>query len=798
MPLSIKEFVSEINSNQSVLLFGAGSSIPSGAPSVQQLIKTLMDAVGEKNEGLNLMQTAQYVEHKIGREKLEVLIQSALVKLRPTKGLKLVPHFDWKSIYTTNYDTLVEQCYNLAKKDLSVIRKNFDFGKNNRDSSTTLYKLHGGIDNGEKRDSANLIITENDYIEATKYRELLFNRLTDELVGHDVIVIGNSLNDPHIEEIVTRISKYVDEANIGHCIRFLMYEENNQKAFLLEQKGYKVAFGSIEEFFHELYAVQPEVKLFSAETGNVLDGFPTLLPVTEDIAHETKSVAPSEARIFNGWPAAYADIRQGLTFSRSFVEPFSHKIINEDLVGLTILGASGVGKTTGARQLMNNLAQNDFSVWEHNSAFPLYADDWFAVATKLSKDGIVGALFVDEANNHIYELSRLLDQLQSSGITNLKVIIASTKSAWQPRTKSPSVSLLLKTIEIGKLDDIEINSLIRLCSSNNEIQKLVGEEFNGFSLAEQRRRLKEQCEKDNYICLRNIFANDSFDDIILREYAILSEPDQEIYKTISALEASEMHIHRQLVVRMLELDMGKIEKTLTGLTDIVIETAKVGPGIYLWKGRHRVISEIITKYKFNVEDSLVDFLDLTIDHINPSYRVECSALRNMCSPNGGIGLIPDKKIQNRLLRRVISTIPGEKYPRHRLIRNLIDMDKFDVADTEIRIFRTDFGSDAPVERYRSMLLIRRAQNTPGILPEDRLAILEQAYSKIVSDIDRYPNQKYIKFTYCDLGFAFAKLNNSTWCLDEAIVHLEEFYDTNPEPEIASRLSRYISRRENLS
>jgi GTPase SAR1 family protein len=798
MPISISEFVQDINPDQSILLFGAGSSMPSGAPSVSRMIEILMDAIGETNEGLNLLQTAQYVEHKIGRPALEELIEKMLVGLKPTKGLKLIPYFNWQSIYTTNYDTLVEQCYDLAKKDLAIIKSNFDFGQSSKITATSLYKLHGGIHPIKKRkDTAKLIITENDYIEATKYRELLFNRLTDELVDNDIIVIGNSLSDPHIEEIITKISKFREEYNISHCVRFLMYTENAQKSFLLEQKGYKVAFGSIEDLFHELYTAQPTNLIHTIETENVLDSFPSLLPLTEDVVHDRNATPYSEARIFNGWPATYSDIDHGLTFARSFVEPFCRRLVDNETCGLVLLGASGVGKTTGARQLILKLLQKNYSAWEHNSAFPLFADDWFAVAKRLASLKKFGVLFIDDAHNHVFEISRLLEQIQSAGISNLKIILASTQSAWLPRTKSPSLTLLLSQIEIGTLDNIEINSLIALCATNPAIKKLVGEEFNGFSMPEKRRRLKEQCEKDNYICLRNIFANESFDDIILREYASLSVSDQEIYKTVSALEASEMYIHRQLVVRILNLNMGKIENTLLGLTDIVIEKPNRGHGIYIWKGRHKVISDIIKKYKFSAESDFVKFLDHTIDSINPVYKIECGALLSMCSPNGGIGSVADKEIQNRLLRRVISTIPGEKYPRHRLIRNLIELDKFDIADTEIRIFKSDFGVDAPVERYKSMLLIRRATNTKGILKEDRVAILEQANSKILRDLDRFPSQKYIRFTYCDLGIAFEKIAHDISYFDDAIAHLEEFYDANPEPEIANRLSKYMNRRNNL-
>jgi hypothetical protein len=59
--------------------------------------------------------------------------------------------------------------------------------------------------------------------------------------------------------------------------------------------------------------------------------------------------------------------------------------------------------------------------------------------------------------------------------------------------------------------------------------------------------------------------------------------------------------------------------------------------------------------------------------------------------------------------------PGERVPRHRLIRNLIESGAFEKAETEIRIFNKDFGPDGPVHRYRVNLMVSRATRMLGIL-----------------------------------------------------------------------------------
>src|SRR6202021_287559 len=92
----------------------------------------------------------------------------------------------------------------------------------------------------------------------------------------------------------------------------------------------------------------------------------------------------------------------------------------------------------------------------------------------------------------------------------------------------------------------------------------------------------------------------------------------------------------------------------------------------------------------------------------------------------GIPSTPSKETQNRLLRMMISAAPGERVPRHRLIRNLIASGDYDKAETEIRVFETDFSLDGPVYRYKVDLLVARASKSPGLMREDRVTILEDA------------------------------------------------------------------------
>jgi hypothetical protein len=213
-------------------------------------------------------------------------------------------------------------------------------------------------------------------------------------------------------------------------------------------------------------------------------------------------------------------------------------------------------------------------------------------------------------------------------------------------------------------------------------------------------------------------------------------------------------------------------------------------GIYGWRGRHHVIVGIISKYKFNDTDRIIKLFGDVIACISPTYDIEIRTIRELCNVETGLPRIADKVVQNTLLRKMISVAPGERVPRHRLIRNLIALGDFEQADTEIRIFDKDFGRDGPVARYKVSLLTARAEHTPGIMDEDRLAILGQARELAITSIRRFPQNKNLLASYCDVGLAIFKRTGGLEAFDDAMEQLKVAESRLGDPEISRLVMRY--------
>lgn len=792
MPLGIEELANTIDPENTVLLFGSGASIPSGAPSAKQLIDKLSAECGLPRDEYNLIEVSSLYEAKLKRPALIKSLRESFAGLKPTGGMKNIPLYDWKSIYSTNYDDLIEQSYANRGEKLKVYHSNFCFSDRSNGEFCSLFKLHGTIGRDiSSGDHSRIVISEDDYEHTSDYREYLYARLKGDLAGADLIVIGHSLADQHIRDIVRQVSKLNKEMMNSATITMLMYQRDEGRAAIYENKNISVVFGGIDDFFAALARKIPIAS--KSETDKDLQVLAPLLPTMTDVQHAL-SLQSDVSGMFNGKPATYADIKEGITFNRSILGNAERDFERENILCVTFLGASGVGKTTAARQLLAGYAAKGNLCFEHSSDHPFDHLKWCAYAEWLREKDLNCFLLIDDAHLHLYEINHLIDVLVGKGNFSLRVVLCSSRNHWEQRIKTPSYFKFGIIRKMSKLSDEEIERLLDLLDSDGEIRRLVEDQFSGFSREERRRRLAERCEADMFVCLKNIFANDSFDDIVLGEYSDLSENLQTIYKHVAALETAGVRVHRQLIVRLLGISPAQIEAVLGNLTDIISEyNILPKEGIFGWRARHSVISQIVTKYKYANLDEQITLFESVIDNISPAYDLEVTSLKQMCNFDTGISVIPDKNIQNRLLRKMISAIPGEAVPRHRLIRNLINQGKYEEAGTEIRLFNKDFGTDGPVERYKIRLLVERATKSKSIMLEDRKVILEEAHQIAVRSVERFRYNKHIIGAYVDLGIAWYKLTGEPSWFQESLERLKVAESELGDPQITVMIRSYEAR-----
>ena len=192
------------------LFIGAGFSIEASAPSVRQLKELILNEFdndeqrnAHANDGLDEL-TEFFVEDVCGgsRNDLMTLMKKAF-EFTPAcmddhKMLAAIPHFH--NIFTTNYDTLLEDSFPSNEKNIVRTDKDCAYMTN----PTTIFKVHGDF-----TDPDSVVLTKSDYAKFKKNRPnpQMWKMVDNEFLTKHILFIGYSLEDDNILNIIKTISK---------------------------------------------------------------------------------------------------------------------------------------------------------------------------------------------------------------------------------------------------------------------------------------------------------------------------------------------------------------------------------------------------------------------------------------------------------------------------------------------------------------------------------------------------------------------------------------------------------------
>ncbi|WP_418210910.1 SIR2 family NAD-dependent protein deacylase [Bacteroides zhangwenhongii] len=208
MANEVERLIRYIRKEDVVFFIGSGFSIKAGAPSVWKLIETLnkvvnTDLTKEASSTLRSI-TETFVEKYGDRQELLTILKD-LFSFKPKdtsdqQMLVRIPHIH--TIFTTNYDTLLEDTY--PKEDREVITSNTGCAFTSN-VPVHIYKVHGDINT--LNDPDRIVITDSDYKEyfTNKQFEFIWKELQNAFVKKHVVFIGYSLGDDNILEIIKTV-----------------------------------------------------------------------------------------------------------------------------------------------------------------------------------------------------------------------------------------------------------------------------------------------------------------------------------------------------------------------------------------------------------------------------------------------------------------------------------------------------------------------------------------------------------------------------------------------------------------
>jgi len=208
MEKSIIKLIKYLRKEDIILFIGSGFSLKAGAPSVQKIIEVLNKEAGtdlsKETESQTLRNITEKFVNEYGDRNEIISILQKLFSFTPSdtnnqKLLARIPHIH--TIFTTNYDTLIEDAY--PKEERTVITNNKSCAYDN--TSVCVYKVHGDI--SSMNDPDNIVITDSDYKGYFKNENfnLIWEHLKLSFVKKHVVFIGYSLEDDNILDIIKTV-----------------------------------------------------------------------------------------------------------------------------------------------------------------------------------------------------------------------------------------------------------------------------------------------------------------------------------------------------------------------------------------------------------------------------------------------------------------------------------------------------------------------------------------------------------------------------------------------------------------
>ncbi len=213
----IKDFVKDLQNGNASAFLGAGFSMQAGYVNWNGLLSEIAEDLGlniEKER--DLISIAQFhvnenkTRSKLNRKILEEFTEESV----ETENHRLLAKLPISSLWTTNYDKLLEQSFLKENKVIDVKYNNKQLLTSRPKRDIIIYKMHGDIDHPD-----DAIITKEQYEQYHQTHEPFLNALTGDLITKTFLFIGFSFTDPNLDYVLSRLNyKFKESKRQHYCL----------------------------------------------------------------------------------------------------------------------------------------------------------------------------------------------------------------------------------------------------------------------------------------------------------------------------------------------------------------------------------------------------------------------------------------------------------------------------------------------------------------------------------------------------------------------------------------------------
>lgn len=257
-----KPLLDDITLGKCLPFIGAGFSlncrVPAGLkmPDWSGLAATWANEADIHKE-LNPPKIASLYEHRFGRVQLIESIRRALHadEIEPGEVHRSFASLTFETVYTTNFDLLLEAAYQEIKKPFRSLVGEHQMPFHGGSFTANIVKMHGDL-----RHEEHIIVTEEDLKRYLEDYPVIATHLSAMLITRTGLFLGYSLSDPdfqHIKEVIrSRLGKF---ERMAYIVQFDTNPQDTEKMLRLnlhpinlKTTGKKSKAEALIEFFQDI------------------------------------------------------------------------------------------------------------------------------------------------------------------------------------------------------------------------------------------------------------------------------------------------------------------------------------------------------------------------------------------------------------------------------------------------------------------------------------------------------------------------------------------------------------------
>lgn len=204
----LRSFSKALSQNRAALFVGAGLSVGAGFVDWRGLLREVAADLGlDIDEEHDLIALAQYEANRKGtRDRLDrEIVEKFAEEGQLSRNHRLLARLPLDTVWTTNYDRLLEHAFVEANKRPDVKVETGDLKRRVHYADVVVFKMHGDV--GRPSEA---VVTKDDYERFELTRSAFTDQLRADLLSRQFLFLGFSFTDPNIEYTFNRLRRIID------------------------------------------------------------------------------------------------------------------------------------------------------------------------------------------------------------------------------------------------------------------------------------------------------------------------------------------------------------------------------------------------------------------------------------------------------------------------------------------------------------------------------------------------------------------------------------------------------------